>query len=198
MTTNREERVERAADAILAGGVTLAFDTNCIIGKKTGALTFGAFAKIANAVDTLRSLERTPHKLDIVVPSPVHFEVLHDLRVELHGKDAAFNPKLVTSSLKSKGVRVVPFDPVTTSEKLYEWYPTDEEWRAAKGSYPRATIDWLIATQAAHSDWVLVTSDTGPEYRKVPLLIGRDRLRDILKKLCNELGAENPWVSRKS
>jgi hypothetical protein len=69
-------------ELIRAGGATLAFDTNAILGFSPGTrrVVFGAFMKMCDDAHLLRTAAR-PLWLSIVVPSLVHMEVLHDLRV---------------------------------------------------------------------------------------------------------------------
>jgi hypothetical protein len=183
MTTPPNE--QSAEQAIRDGRVTLAFDTNCIIGRRKRALVFGAFLKLATTVDQLRNLE-PPHELKIVVPSPAHFEVLHDLRVD---KGIRFDRRLVEEVLKSKGILIETFDAeeaLAASGQLFDWYPTEVTWTTAKGSAKRATIDWLVATQASSRGWVLVTDDTGAEYTNVHMKIGRVQLRTVLDAILAE------------
>ncbi len=195
---DRQRRAQRAEQAIRRGSVTLAFDTNCIIGRTSdGKLTF-PFNTLADAVENLR-MASEPHHLEIVIPAPVHFEVLHDLRIFLREAHRAFDEDLIIQSLKNRNVRVEPFDAevaLDASAQLFRWYPGEAEWQEAKNTSRGATIDWLIATQAEARRWVLVADDKkGGEYAKVTLAIGRARLRDVLKDLCKRCGAESPWGS---
>lgn len=149
MTTSRKgDRSAQAEEAIRRGGVTLAFDTNCVIGRnKDGRLTF-PFTKLANAVENLRWAP-TPHRLAIVIPTPVYFEVLHDLRIDRNVAGQDFDARVVVESLRSKNVQIEPFDAeaaVDASGQLFQWYPSEEQWKGAKGASRGATIDWLIAT----------------------------------------------------
>lgn len=185
-----EDRGSAAEQAILQGGVTLAFDTCCIIGRSADGTLTVPFNQLATTIDRLREEATPPHALEVVVPSPVHFEVLHDLRLHCRATGLVWDPEIVVQSLRSKGVRVAAFDEaaaLSASGRLFEWYPSEAEWQTAKGHSP-ATIDWLIAAQADAAGWVLVTDDRGRELDKVRLVISRQRIRRVLRDLCQDRG----------
>jgi predicted nucleic acid-binding protein len=198
----------RPDDAIRAGGATLAFDTNAILGysKAERRAVFGGFLTMCDAADRLRNEASSPLPIAIVVPSLVRLEGLHDLRVDLGKKP--FDASKVVQDLKNKA-DVTAFDEdaaIKASGALHRWFPSHEAWHAAKRDRclevlglqraadreqsGLASIDWAIAAQAEAEGWILVTADTGAEFRQVSFKITKTDLRRLLDELLRERGLE--------
>jgi|HubBroStandDraft_6_1064221.scaffolds.fasta_scaffold90970_2 hypothetical protein len=194
-------------ELIRAGGATLAFDTNAILGFSPGTrrVVFGAFMKMCDDAHLLRTAAR-PLWLSIVVPSLVHMEVLHDLRVARARGGQAFDAAHVKVELKDKA-DILAFDEeaaIKASGALHDWFPSDEAWQAAKrercleilglpssaapGQGGLASIDWAIAAQADAAGWILVTGDMGAEFKSVSLKMTKAALRTLLDALLHERG----------
>lgn len=193
-------------DALIrAGGATLAFDTNAIIGFSGSGrrLTFSAFFDFCDAVDRLREEARDPLAISVVVPTLAYIEALHDLRTSLGA--TPFDRGQVERTLARKKVVVAAFDgdtAMSASAVLHRWFPSHDEWRLAKrarclevlclrdapGQSGLATIDWVIAAQAEAAGWVLVTSDAGAEFAHVTRKVKRDELRRVIDVLLRERG----------
>lgn len=98
-----------------------------------------------------------------------------------------FDPTTVRTWLASKDIEVPPFDLETAdraSAMLVGWHATKDDWKSAKwervcqlyggssasklapGRQISATVDWFIAA-AIEREAVLVTDDTGVEFKKV-------------------------------
>jgi predicted nucleic acid-binding protein len=199
----------RVEDLVRSGGVTLAFDTNAIIGfsRAEGRVTFGAFWRICDDVSRLRDEASEPLSFAIVVPALAHMEVLHDLRAAIG--PSRFDRARVERELESKGAAVAPFHDdaaMSASAILHRWFPEEEAWRAAKrarclevlglrdapGEAGLASIDWAIAAQAEAEGWILVTSDTRAEFGKVSRKIAKSALRQLLDELLRERGLSAP------
>lgn len=191
-----------AADELIrAGGATIAFDTNAVVGysKAERKVTFGAFFRLCNDAERLRGHRDRPLALTMVIPALVRWEALHDLRVDRG--EQPFDARLVSSALKNKA-KVRAFyegTAIRASEVLHRWFPSDDLWQAAKrdrltailGHAPSAapaTIDWAIAAQAEAEGWILVTDDTGPELSRVSRRVRKRELRAIMDALLAERG----------
>lgn len=190
-------------DARLAGGATLAVDTNVLFSVRE----LGTLTDLVRAANRSRS-QQAPVRL--VVPALVHAEILHDLRCFLARKGEPYSAAEVAASLASKGTTVVAFSPEDadgTSAHLFASAPTSTGWRAAKrrnaishlgmlhregevpGKNVPATVDWFIAGHARERGWILITGDRGPEFHGLE----RVRLADI-KAALERLAAHPPLV----
>jgi len=206
--TGVEARIRR-------GDVTLAFDTNAIIGFSgvDRRVTFGAFWTVCDDANRLRDETKEPVSISIVVPAVAHLEVLHDLRTAMSQRARAFDRARVERELGDKQVKVAPFhdDAATNaSEVLHRWFPQAEAWRTAKkarclevlglreapGNAGLASIDWVIAAQAEAEGWILVTADTRAEFNQVSLKITRSELRRVLDDLLLERGVPSAAHAR--
>ncbi len=106
---------------------------------------------------------------------------------ERRKRKESFDPDTVRTWLASKDIEVPPFDLETAdhaSATLVTWHATKDDWKRAKwervcelyggssatksppGRQISATVDWFIAA-AIERDAVLVTDDTGVEFKKV-------------------------------
>lgn len=193
-------------ELVCAGGATLAFDTNAILGftKEERRVVFGGFLTMCDNANRLREEAQPPLHISIVVPSLARMEALHDLRVSRGNKP--FNTELVKAGLAGKA-QVVAFDEdaaLKASGALHRWFSTDEAWQRAKrarclealripettppGKYGLASIDWAIATQSEAEGWILVTDDVYAEFQHVSRKITKDALRRLLDRLLAERG----------
>lgn len=200
----------RPEDLIRRGGATLAFDTNAILGfsKAERRTVFGGFMRMCDDAELLRSGAARPLPISLVVPSLVRMEGLHDLRVDRRTKP--FDGNKAAEDLRSKNVRVVAFDEdaaINASAALHRWFPSHEDWQTAKrdrcleilglpsaaapGQAGLASLDWAIAAQAEAEGWILVTADTGAEFRKVSLKLTKNDLRHLLDELLRERNLES-------
>lgn len=195
-----------AEGLIRAGGATLAFDTNAIIGREKKRLVFGGFYNICDDVSRLRAEESSPLNISIVVPALARMEALHDLRVERAQRGEAFDEEHVRGALGSKAL-VADFNDdaaIKASRVLHRWFADDEAWQRAKrerclealglrkehlvGGHGLASIDWAIAAHAEAEGWILVTADQRAEFENVSHKITRQALRELLDKLLEERG----------
>lgn len=191
-------------DKIEAGGAVLALDTNALIG-------FRRLAGLCNRVNLLRQAP-SPLEIQLSVPAVVHMEVLFDLR-QHHGE--GFDADGVLRGLFEKGLRIEPFGEAHAQHaaaRLAANFPQTSDWHAAKrkrclacvglreqdvrsaasGKRCGATVDWVIAAHAAQEGWILVTSDTGPEFAGLELKMTLDRLEQVLADLAERRGATPP------
>lgn len=189
-------------ERIAAGGAVLALDTNALTG----------FQRLADLCDRVNLLREVSDPLDIrlCVPAVVHMEVLFDLR-QRYG--SAFDADFVLRNLFEKGLTVEPFveaHATHAAARLAESFPRTADWHGAKrrrcieclglrpsevpnaasGKRCGATVDWVIAAQAAHEGWILVTNDTGPEFAGLEMKVSLDRLERALADLAERRGAK--------
>lgn len=196
-------------ELIRAGGATLAFDTNAILGflPTDHRIAFGAFLNLCDDANRLRD-ELSPRlQISIIVPSLVHMEVLHDLRVDLGEKP--FDETRPHPVFRDKKAEVVSFTEqaaMKASGALHRWFGSGEAWSNAKrercleilglksaeapGKSGLASIDWAIAAQAEAAGWILVTADAGAEFRNVSLKIKKIELRKLFDDLLRERNSE--------
>lgn len=205
-----------AEESIRAGGVTLAFDTNAIIGRspRERRLVFGGFFTICDIANRLRDEAPRPLEIHVVVPALARLEALYDLRIE-RGK-APFDEAFVKSALEGKA-RVIEFNDdaaIRASGVLLRWFDCDEAWQRAKRErclealglgkgHPAsgrglASIDWAIAAQAEAEGWILVTRDTRAEFQHVSHTITKEALRELLDRLLEERGLSSDKVHGKT
>ncbi len=154
----------------------LTLDTNAVFGKK--------LVKLAEEINRWGTASDRVGALKLRV-NPLVFVERNVRERRKHGD--RFNPKTVLEFLASSGVEVPPFDlemADRASATLVSWHPEKDDWTRAKWervcelygvksdakSVPTrqisATVDWFIAG-AVESDAVLVTDDTGAEFKKV-------------------------------
>ena len=157
--------------------VRLLLDTNALFSHRR-------LNKLSKAVNRLNASGGT--NIGLFVSAVVHAEKIFDLRQDL---GADYDLAHVLQSMQSRGLHVLPFDARhadATAELLARSFPTRDEWREAKhkrcvdclglpsgtstsgtGKTCSATVDWLIGGHALAEQCILVTDDTGPEYRQV-------------------------------
>lgn len=191
---------ERVEELIRQGGVALAFDTNALWQHKK-------LFEVCNLANQLRG--KSSHRgFDLLVPAVAHCEHVLHIRHETGAKTRSFSSEVLREGLERKGLRVEGFlldDAEKVAELIAGNHPSAESWQQAKkelafrrsgltdqqkaelpGKKFAATVDWLIAGQAAGNAWILVTNDTGPEFGEVPLKIDFDSLEAILLDLLAE------------
>ncbi len=159
--------------------LVLTLDTNAVFGKKLIRLMeqINRWGVVVDRVGAIR-----------VRLNPLVFveRNVHERRVQLE-KKKEFEPRKVREWLESKDIEVPPFDLETAdraSATLVTWHATKDDWKSAKwervcelyggtsaatsppGRQISATVDWFIAA-AIERDAVLVTDDTGVEFKKV-------------------------------
>jgi hypothetical protein len=145
-------------ERIRLGDVTLVFDAANVSTKRLFKL-----AKDAVGRGT---------RLRAVVPVTAHIEKVLDLR---QTRQSAYDAARVRAALEDAQVEVLPLD-VEAAEaaaaRLHTWFPTDDEWQAAKRARLRfganepapATIDWITSAMCPE-DAIVVTDDKGAEWR---------------------------------
>lgn len=145
-----------------AGGCVLYFDTNEIRGKYANEVK--AFNNFCRQVKRLQMRDEKAPTVRVFAVN--HFEMMHQLR----RTRANFDESVITASLQTLEITVVPLDLASANEcakYLHGWFPTDEQWsHAKKPANDKATIDWLISTHVCAADAILVTSDGGNEFRE--------------------------------
>lgn len=171
------------ADALAAATaerpLTLTLDTNAVFGKKLIEL-MEQINQWGAALDRVGAIRVRLNPLVFVERN------VHERREQLK-KKKAFEPRKVREWLESKDIEVPPFDLETAdraSATLVTWHATKDDWKRAKwervcelyggtsaatsppGRQISATVDWFIAA-AIERDAVLVTDDTGVEFRNV-------------------------------
>lgn len=155
--------------------LTLLLDTN--------AVAFRRLLKLADAVAQWQ-LAFPGAALRLCI-SPLVFAERNAQERRQRGRD--FKLAQVQQTLESKCIEIAPFDAQTadrTSERLADWFPTQDQWREAKwectrklygeegapkprpGRHLSATVDWYIAASVPDGA-VLVTDDTGVEFARV-------------------------------
>ena len=153
-------------------GIVLALDTNVLRQSR----------RLLELADRVNQLNKSPTRhIEVVIPAPAHGERIFQLR-RLHG--AAFSVEKVREFFAQKGVSIPAFDldaAEGVAEALAQLFPDDRSWGMAKVKsalrrlglpdtasaatrFP-GTIDWLIAGQCYIRDWVLITDDTGNEFK---------------------------------
>lgn len=122
--------------------------------------------------------------MQLIVCTVAHAEKLFDLKQKYRD---TFDMSVILAQLESKGVQVEPFsalNAVAVAERLGSAYPDSRTWHQAKkkrclgcvglplttpapgtGRRCGATVDWLIGGHALASGCLLVTDDTGAEFK---------------------------------
>lgn len=179
------------------GGAVIAFDTNALSGHN----------RLYRLCDLFLRLREEPHSLEVELVSPAvaHEEQMLHIWHQQNRLGRTFDIDRVHKALEDKTIAVRDFDAnaaEAVAEFLAKRYPDSESWRLAKkelirrrsglvdlpGEHFAATVDWLIAGQAAGNSWILVTDDKGPEFAEVLLKIDYASLETLLEKML----AENP------
>jgi len=193
-------------DLIRAGGATLAFDTNAILGftREERKVVFGRFLDFCDDANRLKDQGLPSLDVTIVVPALVRMEALHDLRTQRGVRP--FDRDIVRNALVGRA-NVVAFDEdaaIDASGSLHRWFTSDDDWQKAKrarclealhfhetdppGAGGLASIDWAIAAQAEAKGWILVTADTRAEFNHVSRKLKKQNLREILDRILHEHG----------
>lgn len=194
---------EKVEELIRQGGVALAFDTNALWHHKK-------LFEVCNLANQVRG--KSSHLgFELLVPAVAHSEHVLHIRHETGAKTRSFSSEILREGLERKGLRVEGFqldDAEKVAELIARQHPSAESWQQAKkelvlrrsgltgpekvdlpGRKFAATIDWLIAGQAAGNSWILVTDDTGPEFAEVSLKIDFASLESLLEKMLAEAPA---------
>jgi hypothetical protein len=164
---------------------TIAFDTNAIFGDHRSSDPGIELIDTINLINERRSAAPV---IGMVIPALVLHEKLRKM-AQRRGK--AFDVSLPLAFLRAKNLVVKGFGlphAVGTADRLSRAHPRQEDWRAFKkrrcleclglpettstqgdGHACGATVDWLIAGQAELKGYLLVTGDTGAEFRGLAL-----------------------------
>ena len=162
-----------------AGGCILYFDTNEIRGRY--AQEVKAFNEFCRQVKRLQLVDEKAPTVRVFAVN--HFEMMH----QLQRTRANFDESVITASLQTLEIAIVPLDLVSANEcakHLCGWFPNDAHWTEAKRpANDKATIDWLISTHVCATDAILVTSDGGNEFREQQIAercVKRSELREFI------------------
>lgn len=193
MTSEVERRIR-------AGGAVLAFDTNAAAGHR----------RLFGLCDIMERLKEAsdPLLLHRCIPALAHAEMVFHLRHSLRGRNSPYSVEVVRKGLSDKGLSVEPFgveDAEAAADFLDSQFTSPEAWRLAKrqryvdalrlspedanrasGKRCAATVDWYIAAHVDRRGWILVTSDSGPEFQGVTLRINLSDLETLLTTLLAE------------
>lgn len=186
--------------ALLSDGVTISLDTNVTWSTKK----LFELADLINRINTVQAQK----PLRLTVCAPAHFERLLQIRHRIEKKGNTYNIGVIYQGLENKGITVVDFtkaDAESAVKIVGDHITSREEWREEKrdtllrklglqahkpevgaSRQPPATIDWLIAAQAAGRGWLLVTDDQGPEFAQVPLRTTFALLKTTLEAALQE------------
>lgn len=192
---------DELAARLRKGPVTLAFDTNAVYSDRR-------LFDLCDLVDqfNVRQEAAGRARVRLLLSAVAYAEKLFDLKQKFRDK---FDMKTILEGLRRKNIEFQPFDDrhaLETAVHLGQQYETDEKWQQAKrarylsalglsrntaieatGSSCGATVDWLIGGHALAEGCILVTNDTGIEFK------GLERVRlDVLEAAVAELLGESP------
>lgn len=190
---------------MLAGDVTLAFDTSVTVRKG-----FLSLCDQVNRIDERRKALGISRRIHLRVPAAAHAERLFDLAQKYRGR---YDVDVVRRVLEERQVKVPAFtvrDAERCAELLVQRYETPAEWYAFKkrrclecvglppgyhreaagtGETCGAPNDWLIIAQASRQGELLVMDDQGRygEYDLVESIVRYSDVRSALDRLFEEL-----------
>jgi hypothetical protein len=181
------------------GSLTIAFDTNALFRNKQ-------LTKLCDSINHLNLIE-DKYQITLVVPAPAHTEKLRQLKQQ---RNNSYNHKVVLQGLMDKGINIASFKSChaeIVAELLYKQFPTDKDWQTFKrqrcidclglgefkknikssvGKKCSATVDWLIAGYAYAEDCLLVTDDTGKEFKGIDKKTTFDELEVAVTQLLQQ------------
>ena len=182
------------------GKLTLAFDTNTVFSHQR-------FWKICNKINQLN--DKYHYKFSLIVSALVHTEKLFDLKQELK---ETYKLEIVTQSLNSKHISVKSFEmhhAEATASIIGEQFPTPDEWHQFKrqkcidclgvqktenihgtGKKCGATVDWFIAGHASSENYLLITQDSGEEFKGIKNKTDLKSLEIAIDQLTEQLNNE--------
>lgn len=182
------------------GGVALAFDTNAIYDDRRFIKFCDRLAMYNLRLDTARN-----PGIRLIISAVAHAEKLFDLKQKFQEK---FKVDEILKGLARKNVDIQAFESrhsLETAVRLGQRYPKDVDWHKAKraryiaalglpadtdapatGKHCGATVDWLVGGHAQAEEAILVTNDTGPEFRGLAERVKLEILEDALDELLAE------------
>jgi hypothetical protein len=193
-------KAEEIADKARSGGLTLAFDTNALFRDKR---LFAVCNGVSRYNERLKERGLSPVRL--VVCTVAHAEKLFDLKQAFK---ETFDRDVILQGIQRKGLIIQAFEirhAMETGVRLGERHATPDAWHAAKkkrclqclglpsetpleatGQGCGATVDWLIGGHARAEGFVLVTDDTGPEFKGLTERLKLSTLEEALEQLLGE------------